>query len=334
MRKLIPLAAGFATALCVANTAVAQTTTLKFITLVPGTDRSVTEVIQPWMRAVERDSGGTIKFQGFFGGQLVQSLAKEFEAVMSGVADTGYIISSITYSLFPDMELLSMPLLVNSSAEGTHVAWRLYEKGLMRGLENVYLAAIFTNDPNGIHLTKKINSIAELAGVKIRVSGPGQSAVVQALGGVPIGGPVPQSAESLSRGLYQGTLAGWAANATFRLGPLLKSNIDLPFGVQAIFVPINKKVYDALPPQGREAINKNSGLALSQKFSQTLEITGSGDRAEAKANGKLVTVSAGDRAAIEAKMKPIVEKWIADNPDGAKKWAVAQEALAELRKPR
>jgi hypothetical protein len=32
------------------------------------------------------------------------------------------------------MKLLSMPLLINSPAEVTHVAWRLYEKGLMRGL--------------------------------------------------------------------------------------------------------------------------------------------------------------------------------------------------------
>ena len=222
--------------------------------------------------------------------------------------------------------------MVHSAGEAAFGGWKMYEAGLLRGTEQIKPLAVFSNDPGSIFTARHVKSLNDLKGLKIRVSGPAEAQIVTALGAAPVGMSATEVAEALSRGIYDGTLNGWAVNRAYRATPLIKSAFDLSLGVRQFFLAMNKSVYDRLPPEARGAIDRHGGAALSLKLAQLLEKEGQEDRAQAKEKGTLVAISAAERTRLETIYRPLVEKWVADTPDGARKLAFLEAAVAEYRK--
>lgn len=306
-------------------------TLLKFSTALPkigpGADGAI-----PWMRAVERDSGGEIKFQEFWGGQLIANPTKEYDALINGVCDATIIVTSFVQQQFPDTHLFEIPDVLHNSHEAALGGWKMYEKGMLRGMDKLYPAAIFSNDPGGVHLAKPIKSLAELKGLKIRVSGPAEAAIVEVLGAAPVGMNIGDAAEALSRGLYEGTFNGWGADRSFRITPLIKAHVDFPMGVRQFIFAVNRSVYDKLPPQAKAAIDKNSGLDTSITIAKVFEKDGLAEREEAKKKGIIVPLTDTERSRLSGAFKAMLDKWVAETPDGQKKYDYLESVLADYRK--
>ncbi len=319
-----------------AGSAFSQTVTIKMGSFIPPRASPVFTNTQNWMKAVEKDSGGTLAFKEYWGGQLIRSPGKQYEAVLNKIQDVSIILPSLTQKLFPDFSLFSLPFLVRGAEEASIVSWRLYEKGLLRGLDKVYVAAIYSTDNSGLHFSKRIVSLAEIKGFKVRAAGPGESAVIMAMGAAPVGMRISQVAESLNRGVIQGTLTGWSAINTFRITRLIKTHVDLPFGVRSFFLGINKQVFDGLPDKAKQAIRKNSGFALSRKFGRAFDEADSRYRKEAVDDPKrnVLKFSPAQLNKQAAKLQFIHDRWIKKTADGQKKYDEAKKILAEIRKVR
>ncbi len=310
----------------------AAQTSLTFGSTLPLFGAGMTDIVVPWMRAIEGDSGGTVKFKEFYGGQLIQNPAKEYDAVINGITDATILVTPFTQQVFPDSSIFALPSVVQSAVEAADGGWKMHEAGLLRGMDKLYVAAVYSNDPGAIHFAKKQTSLDQMKGLKIRVSGPAEAALVQALGGAPVGMNVMEAAEGLSRGLYDGTLNGWGANSSYRITPVLKSHFDLSLGVRQFLLVISRSAYDALPDKAKRAVDKNSGLDLSLRLGKALDAEGIKERAEAREKGAMVALSDADKAKLDGIFKPVIDKWIADTPDGAKKMAFLQQRLVEFRK--
>lgn len=327
--KHLLLAAGFVFA---AAQAASAETVLKFSTTLPKLGPSADNGMIPWMRAVERDSGGEIRFEEFWGGQLIQNPTKEYDALVNGVNDMTIIVTSFVQQQFPDSHLFEIPDVVRNSKEAAIGSWKMYEQGLLRGMDRIHPAAIFSNDPGGVHLAKPIKSLDGLKGLKIRVSGPAEAAIVQVLGAAPVGMNIMDGAEALSRGIYDGTFNGWSADRSYRMTPLLKAHIDLPMGVRQFIVAIDKAAYDKLPAAGKAAIDRHSGLDFSLTMAAAFEADGLAERAEAKAKGMIVPITAEERSRLDGAFKVMLDTWIAETPDGQRKYDFLQTVLADERK--
>lgn len=305
--------------------------TLKFATALPRFGPAGDAGLIPWMRAVERDSGGDIKFEEFWGGQLIPNPTKEYDALANGVCDMTVVVTSFVQQQFPDSHLFEIPNVVHDAREAAYGGWEMAEKHMLRGMEHVYPAAVFANDPGGVHLAKPIKTLAALKGLKIRVSGPAEAEIVQILGAAPVGMNITDMAEGLSRGLYDGTFNGFAADRSFRVTPLLKAHVDLPMGVRQFIVAIHREVYDRLSSRARQAIDRNSGLALSLTLARAFEADGLADRADAEARGLMVPIAADERARLDAAFKAMLDDWIAKTPDGKTKYDFLEARVAEYR---
>jgi TRAP-type C4-dicarboxylate transport system substrate-binding protein len=330
MRKTIAYLA--AALLTLAASAATAQTTIKFSTALPRFGPAGDDGLVPWMRAIEQESGGTVKFQEFWGGQLVPNPVKEYDALVNGICDMTVITTSFVGQQFPDMHLFEIPNVVRNASEAATGAWKMHEAGLLRGMDKLYAAAIFSNDAGGVHLAKAITSLDQLKGLKVRVSGPAEADIVQALGAAPVGMNITDAAESLSRGVYDGTFNGWAADRSFRMTPLIKANIDLPLGVRIFVLAINKSVFDTLPPPAQQAIERHSGLDFSLHMSLAFEADGIAERADAKKRGIIVPVDDATRQRLDASCAAMREKWVAAAPDGAKKDELLRSVLAEYRR--
>lgn len=312
--------------------AAADPVTIKFSTTMPAIDPVIKDGVLPFLASVEKASDGTVKFQSFTGGQLTPNPAKQLDAMSSGIDDVTIIVSTYIPQVFPDASIFALPDLVKSAEEAAYAGWKMYAAGLLRGMDRIHTLAIFANDPGSIFTSRKLNSLDELKGLKIRVSGPAQAQLVTALGGAPVGMSATEVAEALSRGIYDGTLNGWAVNRAYRAAPLIKTAFDLNLGVPQFFLAMNKTVYDKLPPAAREAIDTRSGAALSLELARDLGGEGLVDRADARQKGTFLAITPAEQQRLETIYRPLVDAWVADTPDGARKLAFLKAAVAEYRK--
>lgn len=325
------VAAAFAFFLALALPAAAAPATLRFATTFSEQGPSV--YLAEWMKKVTADSGGRLQFQQFWDGQLVPNPAKEYDALVNGIDDATVVITPFVQAQFPDFALFSIPLVVNSAAEAAVGGWGLYKTGMMRGLDKMHVVAIYSNDVAGIHLAKRIDSLGQLKGLKIRVSGPAEGAIVRIMGGVPVGMGVADGAQALLLGTYDGTLNGWGASKAYRFTPVLKSHIEAPLGVRIFILALSRAAWDKLPPEAQAAIDKNGGAALSLALGKLSDADGAEERKTSIAlHHTMVPLSDAERAALAASFHPLLTRWIAETPDGRKKYDTLEKILAQYRK--
>jgi TRAP-type C4-dicarboxylate transport system substrate-binding protein len=255
--------------------------------------------------------------------------------MLNGIQDASAIVTSATEKLFPDFGIFTLPLMFRGtgSVEASVAGWRVHEKGLIGGLDKVYVAAVYANDNGTLHLTRAIKSMDEVKGLKIRAAGPGEAEVIKLMGAVPVGMGIPQVAESLNRGVIDGALTSWGALGLFKISPLIKTHVDLPLGVRAFFLGITRKKFDELPGQAQDAIKRNSGLELSRKLGTGFEHDGLKVRREAEGNPNkgIVAPTPAQYRDIAAKVKPLHDAWVKEEPGRDKLYGEMQRVLAEIR---
>lgn len=307
---------------------------IKFGSFVPPKAHEVRFGIIPWIKEVEKATGGEIKFKQFFGGSLSRSPKKQYEILENGVQDATIIVPGYVLAQFPDFSLFSLPYLgIKSAEEGSVALWRLGQKKMLRGLDRIHVVTLYSNDNSLIHFTKVIRSIDALKGAKIRVGGPAESQSIKVLGGTPVGMPITRTAQALNTGVVEGTMSTWGALQAFRLEPLVKSSIVDPLGVRPFIIAINKKVYDGLSKKAKMAIVAHGGENYAKNMGQVFDRQSKGvlKRANEKRPDTIIRFSADDQKKRASMFKKQHADWVSKTPDGAKKMAALRQILADIR---
>jgi TRAP-type C4-dicarboxylate transport system substrate-binding protein len=311
----------------------AEAATLKFGSFEPALTPAARLNYIPWFRAVEKDAGGALVFQEFWGGQLSRAPDKQFELMMNGMQDMTVTLPSYTQARFPEFSLFELPFSFRGASEAAAAEWRMYEQGLLSGLDRLKVVALYANGNSVLNLGRKIARIDDVKGLKIRTAGPEEAELIATLGAAPVAMAISQVAESLNRGVIDGTLNGWASNEAFKITPLLKSHYDAPFGVRSFIFAIRKEAYDALPEVARRSIDKHSGFETGRAFGAAFDREGavSRDGAAKDPTRSLIAAEGAELEALRRRFLPQHERWIQTHDDGKRKYEALQKILVELR---
>jgi TRAP-type transport system periplasmic protein len=314
--------------------AVAATTTIKIGSFTPPKAGYLRTITIPLLRQIEKDSAGDVKFQEFWGGALIRSPRKQWEGMLNGIQDATQVLPSYTAKLFPDFGIFALPFMFQKTGtmEATIAGWKMYKAGLLGGFDKMKVFSVYTNDNSGLHLSRKITSLDQVKGLKFRAPGGTEAKVVKSLGGTPVGMSIRQVAESLNRGVIQGTLTGWSALNTFRITPLIKTHIDLPLGVRSFVLGMRKDLFNKISRKGQAAIDKNIGLKLSKAFGAYYQKDGDSMRANPKGRGVIRPSSSELDGIFKAYFRQFHQNWVKKVKDGQKKYDAMQAILADLRK--
>jgi TRAP-type C4-dicarboxylate transport system substrate-binding protein len=313
--------------------ALADATTLRIICFLPARSVSVSKYFIPWMKSVEEASGGTLKMQGYWGGSLGRNPRKQFDLVRDGIADIGLVLPGYTPGKFPDFGVLELPYLARSAEESSVALWRLFEMKLLRGLDTTKTIGFFSTEPNMVHTKKPMKSLADLKGMKIRGAGPVYASTIKHFGAVPIGMPVTQLTESISRGVVDGTLLGWGGALIFRLSGVTGYHYVAPLGTTPALISMNKGKWNSLPAKAKAAIDKFGGEYTAHLGGRGFDNFSRRAAGIIKKKGKrsIVVASAAEIAQQAAAAKPVHDAWIAKTKDGAKKYAALIQILKDIR---
>ena len=204
--KTAALATAAALILSVPASAQAQET-FKVSQVFPSTHWHWIEGMKIFTETVEQASGGKIKFEVYHAGQLGKETTT---LVTSGLAEFGLLVPSYETAKLPLTSVAELPGMHSTACEGTAKYWNLakeggalYEAEYKRlGVRPLYV--ILLAPYQVMTAAKKISTLDDLAGLKIRASGAAIDKTIRSLGAVPVRVTSNELYDSLSRGTVDG----------------------------------------------------------------------------------------------------------------------------------
>ena len=318
------------------NTSSAQTV-LTMSSWVGPTHPLTRDVLGGWAAAVEKATNGRVK---------MQMLAKHpvapqgtFDGVRDGVMDVSYVTASYTPARHPLPLLAELPgsggtAEINSVAF-SRIHWKhLHKAGEYKGVK---LLGVFTHGPGQMFLVKKpVNSVADIAGMKIRSGGGISEASAKALGASPLVKPAPESYEILASGVADGTFFPAESIKSFNLDKVVKHATIFPGGFysSAFGFFMNEEKWNKLSKQDQDAINSVSGEALARLAGQAWDAADKGGMEALRAAGvNIQQASPAFIAEVRTRTEPLANTWIqAANAKGLEGAKVLAEFREELKR--
>jgi TRAP-type C4-dicarboxylate transport system substrate-binding protein len=331
MRKILLAAGVLAASMLVAGAGAQEK--LKFAVFTPDAEMTHQIVMKPWAARVNKDAAGAIQIDTFPNGALGRNPALQTKMLNDGIADIAWVIPSYTPGVYLDDDVFELPNIIQDSVEGSVAAWRLLQKGMLRGYDQYYMIGLFTSAPYTFHTNYKVTKGADLKGKKIRAVGTISTESIKALGAVPEGMPFPQLPEAISRGVIDGTTGHPIAVFDFGVHRVTNSHYLGKIGTVTLGIFMSKKKFESLPAPAKAAIEKHRGEALSVAFGKMSEDRNKELIAEWKKDAKR-TVTEPDKADADAwdkMLAPVVTAWEGKDARNKALLAALRQELANVR---
>lgn len=314
-RNLTGLAAGLALSL---TASVAGARDLAFAVFVPAASPTVREIYQPWVDWFNGQAAADdVQITLYAGGTLGRSPLAQAQMVADGVADLALTVPSYTPGVFPDFDMFELPGFATNVREGSLAALELYQEGHLHGYEDYYVVAMYSSGAYMLHTREAMPTIDDLAGLRIRVGGQIQTAVIEALGGVPQNMSAGEMAENIDRGLIDGAVADASVARTFRVADVATNHYDANLGVLVFAIVMNHSVYDGLSDHVKDLLAQSGQfIADHQIESYGAAIAANMQAWEDSPDHTVVTPSDADRAEIVARVQPVIDQVAANATPG------------------
>ncbi|SIR18622.1 TRAP-type C4-dicarboxylate transport system, substrate-binding protein [Paracoccus thiocyanatus] len=232
----------------------------------------VVNAFQPWAEDVERVTEGRVTVRIM--GKPLGSPPAHFDMARDGIADITYGLHSFTEdNRFNRAQLGQFSFLGDDAVANSKAFWSIYGGKLDAAEEHAgtHLLGLFMHGPGLLHNNvRKIETPADMQGMKIRVPGGYVGELVSALGASPLFMSSPEVYEKLSRGVIDGVAFTYEAMTAFNLTDHIKYSMTVPGGIYNTtwFFVINEGKWNSLSAEDRAAIDAISGEAFAERVGQ------------------------------------------------------------------
>jgi len=270
IKRRIALAAGFAL-LAGAGSALGQEVVLKIHHFLPPGSTAHAKFITPWCEKIGKDSGGKLKCQIYPAMQLGGTPPQLIDQAKDGVADIVWTLPGYTAGRFPAVEVFELPFMTKTAAGSSRALWEYVQQNKLAQTEfkDVHPILFHVHDEGQLHLVNKpIRTLADFKGMKLRAPTRQTNKLLAALGATPVGMPVPQVPEALSKGVIDGAMLPYEVMPAVKAHELVKFHSEADPASRALYTTafifaMNKAKYDSLPPDLKKVIDANGGAEAS-----------------------------------------------------------------------
>jgi TRAP-type transport system periplasmic protein len=306
---------------------------LKWAVFTPDSEVTFRTVMKPFAETVQRETNNAVIFDLFPNGALGRNPGQQPQMLIDGVADLAWVIPSYSPGRFPDTEVLELPGIFKDLREGSLVSTALAARNVFRDYGDFYVVGLWCTAPYSIHTNFPVNSIADLKGKTIRASSKNESAALRAFGAVPIGMPVTEIPEAISRGTISGTTSHLSPFFDFGLDRVTNNHFFIGLGVVPLAVLMNKKKFDALPEASRAVIERNAGPAITKTWNDSITSYNAANLEKLKSNpkNKVVFPSQAELDEAQKLLAPVREEWVAASDRHKELKAALDTELAKVR---
>jgi TRAP-type C4-dicarboxylate transport system substrate-binding protein len=210
-----------------------------------------------WGKEIEKRTNGRVQVTVFPGGTLTPA-DKCYDGVVQGISDVCMTVASYTMGKFPLSEVLDLPLGSKLALNATKLTNEFYNKFKPKEFKDVQMMYLMAHGPGIVHTTKTpVRKLEDMKGLKIRATGT-TAKIVASLGATPVGMPMPETYDALSKGVAEGVVCPMEALKGWKLGEVVKySTQDFGAAYNLLFIIVmNKAKWNSIKPADQKAIEK------------------------------------------------------------------------------
>ncbi|MBC6439126.1 MAG: TRAP transporter substrate-binding protein [Rhodospirillales bacterium] len=288
--------------------------TLRLHHFLPPQSNTQVTFLEPWVQRVEEESGGRIRIEIYPSMTLGGKPQQLFDQARTGVADIVWTLPGYTPGRFPLVEVFELPFVTGSAEATSQAVMDFYDDHLTEEFAEVHPLVLHVHAPGVIHTRETpIAAIEDMVNVPLRAPTRQINAALAALGAEPVGMPVPQVPEAVSKGIVEGALVPYEVTLALRLPELTRHHIESGLYTAVFLLAMNKGVYDRLPDDLRTVIDNNAGLATAAWAGGTWDA----NEAEARqivadGGGEIVVLSDEEEQRWREATQPVIDAWIAE----------------------
>ena len=184
----------------------------------------------------------------------------QMDLVQDGAADLSWIFHGYQAGRFTATKLIELPGYTGNAEAASVAYWRVHEAHLAAADEHkgVKLVALMTHGPAHLHSARKVTSLAEIEGMKLRVPGGVGGDAGAALGATGIKVPAPKVYETLASNAADGVVMPFEARKGFKLTEVAQNVYEMPGGLYrgSFAIIMNQEAFDSLPEDLRMALDE------------------------------------------------------------------------------
>ncbi len=317
----------------------AQDFVLKVHQMLPAQATIPHDFIEPWVKRVTEQSGGRLKFELYPSMQLGGKPPGLFDQVRDGIIDLTWTLPGYTPGRFPKTEAFELPFMVTNARATSQAFQEYFEQHLQDEYAEVKVIGVHVHGPGLLHIKgSPVTRLEDLQGKKLRGPTRVTNMLLERLGAVPVGMPVPAVPEALTTGVIDGTVIPWEVTTPLKIAELVDSHTTFS-GAHGLYTAtfvfaMNKAKYEALPADLRQIIDANSGQAVAALMGEAMAGGDVQGEQAARARGnQIILLDEAETKRWEAAAQPVVEAWIAEMKDrGVDGAALVADAKALIAK--
>jgi TRAP-type C4-dicarboxylate transport system substrate-binding protein len=305
-RRSTMLLAGSA-ALVPAVPAAAQVQTWTAYTYNPAATVPPAKALAKLCEDMEKATNGQLVIKSHLGGSLPIQVTNITQAVSDNVVqlgDDGFFQGNV-----PIGGVMRLPMLINSPeefAQAGKVMQPFLEAAYAK--KGVLILGYYAYPLQVAWSRRKLTTLDELKGMKMRTTSPEQSEFVRRFGGIPVTIGAPEVPSALDRGIVEGVFT--AASGGGRIWKdLLKFAYDIGPNYFDSLIIVNKEAFEKLPADTQAKLRAAAVEAAAWNTRELAKDEGE-VRAQLKATGMTITaVNPADVKAGIEKLTPYWDEW-------------------------
>ena len=284
-----------------------DTINLRFSTWHVPTGADVQKLWIPMLEEMKAKSNGRITYTMFAGGALGTG-PDHFDIVKNGLSDMGYATLSWTPGRFPLTDVLSSPIVCPAKWKGVEVGMEMYDKALKDEFKGVKVLHINNCVMAHLWTTKKVETLEDLKGMKIRSPGGIQTLAIEALGASPVFLPLGDVYLAMETGVLDGVVTCPALVKAFKIYEVANFGVPISFGCVSEGLFMNQRTWDKLPEDLKPIVEdvarnayKHAHFFDENWYNESMQAFGK--------TVKITELAPAERARWDEKLKGVMNDW-------------------------
>jgi TRAP-type C4-dicarboxylate transport system substrate-binding protein len=298
--------------------------------------------LAPWAQQLEKDSGGKLKIQMFPSMQLGGKPPELLDQAKDGVVDLAWVVLGYTPGRFPKAEAFELPFNTGPAQAGSLAFQEFVQTHAMDEFGGVKLLAVHVHGPGTIHSRTPVTKLEDIKAMRVRGGSRVINIMLEQVGAVPVGMPVPAVGEALSKGVIDAATLPWEVVPSIKAQQIVKNHTQFSGNrglyTQTFALVMNQARYNKLPPELRRMIDARSGAALAGLCGRAMdEGDVGGVAAVQKAGNRIITLDGAETQRWQRAASGVRAAWYNEvapkGIDGEKLAAAATALVAKYSKP-
>ncbi len=225
----------------------------------------INRFFEQWVEKVNAESGGALEVDLRHGPTLANH-TNFYDRVVDGVVDMSWGMSVFNPGKFTNSLVMTIPFFVESSAQGSLAACRMYENGVFGADYEGLKPVLFANFPqSGFHTTETPieAGLESMKGLNVIATSPPSVEITKGNEGTPLSVNLTEAYEALQRGTADAMVTSFTAFPAFQLGDVLNHHYEAPLGGALGTVFMTEATYNGLSAEAKAAIDANSTCETS-----------------------------------------------------------------------